>query len=342
LAQAMWPKPCWRRRSAQASLPERSGLAACSAMIGISVSTMGGASSVDVEGAATDSVGRLRARIAEALAVPLERLGLVGPGGEALPEEGAVGEVFQDGAQITAVRMACNVRLSEYEQYIKFEQKNWTTWASKRGAHVEFPASTGLNVNMMPFVVADEASLPEELCQYWPMIMECCNLIDDMVYDPEEIYFLTIQETDVQEGTSQRRPGLHVDRHSPDTPGPGGQIRWGDVIGGIFLASSVANSTRVWPCRVDPAVIGDLGSVEHLRDHLGKGEDLGAGELVWLTDVTPHESMPLPREGPRQFFRLVTSRVSHWYAQHSTPNPLGVQPDPKITRVVHGDKFAAA
>eukprot|EP00449_Zooxanthella_nutricula_P063009 CAMPEP_0198584360 /NCGR_PEP_ID=MMETSP1462-20131121/127922_1 /TAXON_ID=1333877 /ORGANISM="Brandtodinium nutriculum, Strain RCC3387" /LENGTH=191 /DNA_ID=CAMNT_0044315777 /DNA_START=34 /DNA_END=605 /DNA_ORIENTATION=+ len=191
---------------------------------------MGGASSVDVKGAATDSVGQLRARIAETLAIPLERLGLVGPGGEELPDGGAVGEVFQDGAHITALRMACNVKLSEYEQYIEFEQTiddyggekmlDWTTLASKRGVHVEFPASTGLNVNMMPFVVGDEASLPEELRHYWPMIMKCCGGDDafhaefrhDLRPDPEEIYFLTVQETNVQEGTSQRRPGLHVDR----------------------------------------------------------------------------------------------------------------------------------
>jgi len=42
----------------------------------------------------------------------------------------------------------------------------------------------------------------------------------------------------------------------------------------------------------------------------------------------------------RQFFRLVTSQVSLWYADHSTPNPLGVKPDPAITRIVVGDKFS--
>ena len=56
----------------------------------------------------------------------------------------------------------------------------------------------------------------------------------------------------------------------------------------------------------------------------------------------------------RQFFRLVTSqvvinslfiyllgsKVSLWYADHSTPNPLGVEPDPAITRIVVGDKFS--
>ena len=33
-------------------------------------------------------------------------------------------------------------------------------------------------------------------------------------------------------------------------------------------------------------------------------------------------------------------QVSLWYADHSTPNPLGVKPDPAITRIVVGDKFS--
>ena len=47
----------------------------------------------------------------------------------------------------------------------------------------------------------------------------------------------------------------------------------------------------------------------------------------------------MPEGSYRQFFRLVTSQVSLWYKDHSTPNPLGVEPDPSITRTVVGDKF---
>ena len=32
-------------------------------------------------------------------------------------------------------------------------------------------------------------------------------------------------------------------------------------------------------------------------------------------------------------------QVSLWYSDHSTSNPLGVKPDPAITRIVIGDKF---
>ena len=56
---------------------------------------------------------------------------------------------------------------------------------------------------------------------------------------------------------------------------------------------------------------------------------------------TPHESLALPQGAYRQFFRLVTSQVSLWYKDHSTENPLGVEPDPTITRTAVGDKFCS-
>ena len=62
------------------------------------------------------------------------------------------------------------------------------------------------------------------------------------------------------------------------------------------------------------------------------------GEMVWMTDSTPHESLPLKKGTYRQYFRLVTSQVSVWYADHSTPNPLGITPPHHVT-IVHGNKF---
>ena len=64
------------------------------------------------------------------------------------------------------------------------------------------------------------------------------------------------------------------------------------------------------------------------------------GQLYWITDRTPHESLPLKEGTHRQFFRIVTSDVSLWYKDHSTANPLGVEPDPTITKIVVGDKFS--
>jgi hypothetical protein len=117
------------------------------------------------------------------------------------------------------------------------------------------------------------------------------------------------------------------------------------VEGGIFMASNIAGTTAVWNCQVNNdhgAFIGAHGDMEHLRPLLGPcARTLEAGELVWMTDRTPHESLPVPAGTRRQYFRLVVGTVSAWFADHSTPNPLLCTP-PQATRIVKGDKFALA
>ena len=66
---------------------------------------------------------------------------------------------------------------------------------------------------------------------------------------------------------------------------------------------------------------------------------LEKNKLYWITERTPHESLPLQNGTYRQFIRVVTANVSHWFADHSTPSPCGVQPDPNITKIVIGNKF---
>ena len=87
--------------------------------------------------------------------------------------------------------------------------------------------------------------------------------------------------------------------------------------------------------------IGPLGNIEHLRHLLPPelAQTMKPNHLYWMTDRTPHESLPMGEGTYRQFFRLVTSRVSLWYEDHSTQNPNGVRPNPKITKIVKGNKF---
>ena len=156
--------------------------------------------------------------------------------------------------------------------------------------------------------------LPEYVRPYWSLIESCIgpqlNRRWDSIWpssvapsDYGKVYYLTIQESLVEAGSSQRRPGLHVD--SPGRvkikPGDslGGRVlsegsgsghrwdghHWGQgnahlvqehshagsleqadimdendnyfvVYGGIFIASSVANSSRVWDCEVAPEAVG--------------------------------------------------------------------------------------
>merc|ERR1711972_139009 len=77
---------------------------------------------------------------------------------------------------------------------------------------IEFPPPQDININMMPFVIGSKESVPQAYAHYWPLIQKCQD-----VMDPDEvgkIGYLTIHESLVEKGNSQRRPGLHV-----ETPG---------------------------------------------------------------------------------------------------------------------------
>ena len=86
---------------------------------------------------------------------------------------------------------------------------------------VTFPPPTDININMMPFVMADsfeECQLPDFLEPYWPFIEQCSSreAVKDYTMfhktsDKGKICYLTVQESFVESGQSQRRPGLHVD-----------------------------------------------------------------------------------------------------------------------------------
>ena len=84
----------------------------------------------------------------------------------------------------------------------------------------DFPEPSGININMMPFIVGEtfeECKLPEYVRPYWDLIQLCLDPQSRRKYskkypsDLGRVYYLTIQETEVAPGQAQRRPGLHVD-----------------------------------------------------------------------------------------------------------------------------------
>jgi len=257
---------------------------------------------------------------------------------------------------------------------------------------LRFPTPSNININMMPFILEksfEGYQLPVYLEPYWNMIKACIrpefakesHPMWHGRHAPEvgKVCYLTIQESLVDKGTSQRRPGLHVDHpgtvrikneiihpakkgegqstpytghnwgsggaHIINTEGAWDRMNFVVMTGGIYMATSVPDSSMAWDCKIVPdsggrEEIGELGNIEHLRDVLPPGQMLAAHQMYWMTDRTPHQSLPLPEGGQRQFFRLVTSEVSLWYRDHSTPNPLGVVPDKSITKIVKGNKFS--
>ena len=246
---------------------------------------------------------------------------------------------------------------------------------------ITFPEPQDININMMPFVMGRtfaECQLPDNIEPYWGMIERClCYPSVRRYSEIGKVGYLTIQESFVEENSSQRRPGIHTENPgkvfieeiggnenmtnkvcSISVKGRGSSKvvdnGWGhgwatfrgafDLRGGIYMASSVENSCQIWDCQIlqDECgfkVIGELGDIEHLRSFLPHGKWMRKNTIYWLTDRTPHESMPLEKGTYRQFFRLVTSEVSLWFEEHSTKNPKGIAPDPIITRIVKGSKF---
>jgi hypothetical protein len=220
-----------------------------------------------------------------------------------------------------------------------------------------------LYVNMMPFDYCDSNSLPIFCQQYWPIIETCLNFVVE-----RGTGYLTIDERPTAFGKSQRREGLHVESpgvlpiilesNHPSISSPrfvpgATRMSWGEgtlirsehVKGGIFLGSNLANTTAVWNCRVRDEhgdIIAPHGSIERCRALLGPpSRILDAGELVWLTDKTPHEALvsrPSSSTPRRQFFRLVIGEVTAWFADHSTLNPTGY-PVPSEVQIVMGNKY---
>jgi hypothetical protein len=116
----------------------------------------------------------------------------------------------------------------------------------------------------------------------------------------------------------------------------------------VFLLTFGRGSLRVFNCRIkDRGMIGSLGDLEHMRSFVehacgaSRRRMVGKGEIVWLTDSTPHEAVPLDAAVKRQFVRVVTSSLTVWHAAHCTPNPLGIVPGPDV-RITTENKFVVA
>ncbi len=221
-----------------------------------------------------------------------------------------------------------------------------------RGWELPDPSDPPININMMPCKATRESLAMLPNVDEWLRYLEHCEI----PLEEDELFYLTIQESVVPAGRTQRRPGLHVE--APGTlvrPGsfyisPSEISAWGGskgatgtkLDGGLYMVSDRDKTCRIWHCRIDrpEQVVGEGGSIEHMRAALNRvatSSLLHSNHIWWISDATPHESLPMRSEGRRTFVRIVTSNVTAWFADHSTPNPN--TPLPPDVLVVHGNKF---
>lgn len=225
----------------------------------------------------------------------------------------------------------------------------------------KFPEFSNINVNMMPFkIFKAKETLPEYLHGYLKIIKSCPIYQFDCsyIYTPDKICYLTINESIVKKGETQRRLGVHIDRPGSISALNGGRFLakqpWGDneyssiywgmgswvprncggyPVDGIYMATNTANSCKIYDVLIDkPEEITDKhGGLDYVLSSKikNKGYFMEPDQLYWMTDRTPHESAPVDEDCKRQFFRLIVGKISVWYSQHNTANPL-VEPDAPI------------
>lgn len=183
----------------------------------------------------------------------------------------------------------------------------------KQLQHVNFPSPTSIKANMMPIIMGDPKTVPFK--EYLPMI-DACSL------EKGTTVYLSVKESWVEKGQSQRRAGLHTEAFKNMAWGGGS---WGSSKG-IYMASTQAKTTRIYDCLVEPT---------HHHGALAKEPDapselMKANTMYWFSDRVPHEAIIAKQGYYRQWFRLVSEEISGWYSRHSTPNPYGVLPNAPI------------
>merc|ERR1719433_920418 len=181
-------------------------------------------------------------------------------------------------SELTVEELKKHVQLNDYFEFapkipIGFTTMDWID-PDKHGRSyrrrapspfgaLTFPEPQDININMLPFVMGEKASLPDEYQHYWPLI-EYCSI---PVEEHGKVGYLTIQESLVPAGQSQRRPGLHIETPGLVMTNDGKyhehQNMWGcglllvqreydpnpdlpRVEGGIYMASNTAKSCRIW------------------------------------------------------------------------------------------------
>jgi hypothetical protein len=197
---------------------------------------------------------------------------------------------------------------------------------------IQFPEFTGVKCNMMPFIQGDASSLPDAYKPY-------AKIINDNYLEKGEIGLLTIHESFVEGGKSQRgynsmgiNRNVHIEvgRHEKLNcwGGSGGGSSWGgkyktllDDETMVLIANSISDTCRVWDAK-EMAFTKDGDLSAYIDKYPAEtGILLKSGEVAKISIFTPHEAINQTQSGKRQFFRIVGKGVKG-REDYFTINPL--------------------
>lgn len=83
-----------------------------------------------------------------------------------------------------------------------------------RLGRITFPKPTGININMMPFIIGDRTSIPQEYQVYYPLLEQCRVNQEEL----GKVGYLSINENLVQANTTHRRGGIHTESIPASSP----------------------------------------------------------------------------------------------------------------------------
>jgi hypothetical protein len=193
-----------------------------------------------------------------------------------------------------------------------------------------FPEFSGIRCNMMPFIQGDSSSLPDEFKPY-------SLIIEENFLEKGEIGFLTIDESFVEGGKSQRgynsngidrNVHIEVGRHQDINCWGGGGSSWGGRRSTILedstmvlIANNVSDTCRVWDA-IEKSYTKDGDLSEYIEKYPEEtGHLMKAGDVAKISIFTPHECINQMAPSMRQFFRIVGKGV-HGREEYFTTNPL--------------------
>ena len=180
----------------------------------------------------------------------------------------------------------------------------------------------------MPFIQGDSSSLPDEYKSY-------ANIIDSNFLEKGEVGLLTIDESFVEVGESQRGyNSTGIDRNVHIEVGQCMQgNRWGGNSWGgrastllddntkVLIANNIDDTCKVWDV-LEKSYTRD-GDLSEYIDRYPKetGILMKSGEVAKISIFTPHECIPQNSSSKRQFFRIVGKGVKG-REDYFTINPL--------------------